>query len=183
MSKEYFKMSILGVLLLLMVLVQSTIGGALPLWFRHLNLVLTSIIIILIMFGFRAAAWVSLFLGLLLDYLSFRWFGAYTISLFLSASAADFILVNWLTNRSIYSFIALAGLTIVGYNFLLYLLFYFSEVLFKDLSFFVLSENFWIGLALEIFWGCLLVFLFFFYHNSTTNRWRPFFLKGNDSRR
>ena len=183
MNEKYFKAVILGIFLFVVMLIQVTVNGGLPLWLRHTNLILTAIIIILIMLGFRAAAWASLFFGLFLDYFSFRVFGVYTLSLFLSAAAADFILVNWLTNRSIYSFIALAALTVTGYNFLLYFLFYFSEVLFKDLDFFVFSGNFWLGLSLEVFSSCLLVFLFFFYHNSTTNRWRPFFLKGTDSRR
>ena len=114
-------------------------------------------------------------MGFFLDALSFEFFGAYLFTLFFTLLISDFLLINFFTNRSAYSFVALTFFATIFYNFSLYFLIYLSKFL-EDKAFFLFTANFWIGLILELFLNIIFVFLFFTVMNLTTNRLKPVFL-------
>lgn len=173
--KKYFTIIFYIAIIFLVVLLQLSLVNSLPYIFSRINIVLLSLIVFLFFLDFRTVVFLALGLGLLSDIFSFQFFGFYSLALVLTIFLADFLLANWFTNRSAYSFLALTFFTTLFYNFVLYSLFYFSHFL-SEQGFFLWRINFWAGLGLELFWNAVLIFLFFWVMNLTTNKLKPVFL-------
>ena len=98
-------------------------------------------------------------------------------SLFFCAVIVYLVLENWLTNRSLYSFLLLTFIGVVAealiYNFLLLILDWSSSAG----KFFLVSGSFWRELAGNIVISLILVGLFFNLLALASRRLKPFFLK------
>ncbi len=173
--KKYFSAILYIAFLLIAVFFQLSLVNSLPYVYSRINLILLALILFLFFFDFRKVIFLALGLGLLMDIFSFQFFGFYSLTLFLTVFLADFLLANWFTNRSAYSFLALTFFTTLFYNFVLYFLFYLSAFL-SDGKFFLWQANFWQGLGLELAWNLGIVFLFFWVMNLTTTKLKPVFL-------
>ena len=173
--KKYFKAILYTLVLFLVVILQISLVGSLPYSFSHINLILLALILFLFFLDFKTVIYLALGLGFLADVFSFQFFGFYTITLFLVVFLSDFLLANWFTNRSAYSFLALTFFATIFYNLILYGFFYLSNFL-SDQGFFLWRANFWIGLGLELVWNLGIIFLFFWIMNLTTTRLKPVFL-------
>jgi len=173
--KKYFSIILAVGLLFLIVFGQLSFINSLPYIWSRINLILLALILFLFFFDFKKVVFLALGLGLLVDIFSFQFFGFYTISLFLVVFLADFLLANWFTNRSTYSFLALTFFTTLFYNFVLYGLFYLSHFL-SDRGFFLGQINFWRGLGLELVWNLGIIMLFFWVMSLTTTKLKPVFL-------
>lgn len=173
--KKYLKIFWLLVAVLAVAFLQLGLIDSLPAWYDEFNLVIFSLIIGLFFFEFRLVLVLSLILGFLLDVFSFQTFGLNIISLLFSVILADFLLVNWFTNRSIYSFLALSFFVALFYNFFYYLSLYFLNF-FEERRLFILLKDFWLALFFELLFNFLAVFLFFFILNLTTNKLKLVFL-------
>jgi len=173
--KRYFIVILLVLVLFLVVFLQLALVNSAPYFFSRINLILLVLILALFFFDFKKVILGALALGLLIDIFSFRLFGCYTLSLFLVVILADFLLANWFTNHSAYSFLALTFFATLFYNLELYNFFYLSNFL-SEQHFFLGQANFWRGLGLELFWSLGIIFLFFWLMNLTTTRLKPIFL-------
>ncbi|MEI7452130.1 MAG: hypothetical protein WCK37_02870 [Candidatus Falkowbacteria bacterium] len=156
-------------------ILQRGLMDAWPSPYNRINLVLLSLLLCLFLFQLNKTIIFGVILGVLLDIFSFNFFGVNTLSIFLSLLFAGFLLDNWLTHRSAYSFLALTFFTIIFYNFTLYLLIYLTGFLHGG-SFFLWSGNFWLGLLSELFWNLIIIFGFFVIMNLTSNRLKLVFL-------
>jgi len=156
-------------------LIQFSLISAWPGIFRQINLGLISLIFTLFFFGQRSALWLALILGFWLDLISFKFFGLYLISLVATVLGAQWILKDWLTNRSLYSFLLLILMATLAYNFLVVILF---SIFLTDRSlFFLAQKNFWLTLGYQSAWSLLAAALLFNLVASLTKKLQPVFLE------
>ncbi len=173
--KKYFLIILSVLVLFLVVFLQLSLVNSWPYSFSRINLILITLILTLFFFSFKRVVMLALALGLLLDIFSFQMFGFYTLTLFLTVILADFLLANWFTNHSAYSFLALTFFATLFYNLVLYSFFYLSNFL-SEQHFFLWQANFWRGLGWELIWNLGTIFLFFWVMNLTTTKLKPVFL-------
>jgi cell shape-determining protein MreD len=173
---RYLKYLILIILAPIIVWVQISAVGFWPYHLDHLNLLLLVPLIFLFFSDFWTVLFLSLLIGVMADIFSFDFFGVYTASLLIVMILSDFLLDVWFINRSAYSFLALAVLADLAYNFILYSLFYLTSF-FSDRIFFLWSGDFWAGLGWELLGTLLVIFLFFGLMNFTTTKLKPIFLE------
>lgn len=173
---KYIKLAALGVIGLLLLIVQLSLVNALPFVWRQSDLVLVFLLLTLFLFGFKPAIWLAVGLGFFADTLDFGYFGLQLLSLPAVIILADIWLVNWFTNRSVYSFLALTLAATIFHNLIYYSLLYLSRF-WDDSTFFFFTGNFWAGLGLQIISNSLLLFLFFALAGWNSLRFRPVFLE------
>jgi hypothetical protein len=159
----------------LVAIFQASLISAWPSFFGQINLVLIVLIFTLFFFGSEIALWLVLIFGLWLGLIYFQFFAFFLIILLVTALLAQVLLKNWLTNRSLYSFLALILTATVVYNFLTAILFYLF--LAPAGYFFLVNADFWLALLYQGGWS--LAFALLLYHLSTalTKRLQPFFLE------
>lgn len=148
---------------------------ALPDFFKAINLVLIFLVFSVFFYDLRVALGFALASGLWSDLLSFHFFGFYIIVLFLSALLTAWILTNWLTNRSLYSFLLLIIASTLIYNFLVGLLSYLF--VYDHGQFFLFQSSFWLFFLYQIAWSGLAALLLFSLAGVFTKRFKPFFLE------
>ncbi|MDP2708690.1 MAG: hypothetical protein Q8O93_01385 [bacterium] len=163
-------------IILIMALSAAQIAfiSALPGLAVNLNLVLVVLIFILGFSGFDLAAIWSLALGFILETYSFLPFGAYLASLILTVVIANFLLNYFFTNRSLYSFLALAGLTTIIYEIIIGSLIFILE----KINLAAAPAGAWLGTPLISQIGLNLIatfFIFYFVHFLGRNL-KPVFL-------
>jgi rod shape-determining protein MreD len=174
---KYLKLAALAAVGLFLLLLQFSFIGALPFAWRQFNLVLVFLLLILFFFGFEPAVWLAVILGFFSDLLSFDYFGLQLLVLPLVLIFAHLWLVNWFTNRSVYSFLALTLAATVLYNLVFYASIYIIGRFFSDSNdFFLWQGNFWSGLGLQIISNSVSLFLFFIIANFFSTRFKPVFL-------
>jgi len=175
MIKRIWQIFILFFSLSFLALLQFSFISALPDPYRQLNLILIILTFILFFLDFYTALLSALIAGFWLDVLSFHFFGFYLLIFLGTLFLAQWVLKNWLTNRSFYTLVALmVGLT-VFYNF-------FAAAILSLLSsnldtFFLLQSHFWITLAYQSLWSFLAALILFNLATLVSKRIKPFFLE------
>ncbi|HAM88353.1 MAG: hypothetical protein US83_C0005G0032 [Candidatus Falkowbacteria bacterium GW2011_GWC2_38_22] len=97
-------------------IVQIAFVSGLPVWFREINLMIIALILLLGFSGSRIAYWWGFGLGVMLDIYLFVPFGVNIASLLITVVFSNFLLANFLTNRSLYSFLVLISFAIISYE-------------------------------------------------------------------
>lgn len=157
------------------VILQVSLISAWPLFFNQLNLVLIVLIINLFFFDLKSTLVLTMLLGFWLDFNSFQFFGFYLLSLFITVVLATWLLNNWLTNRSLYSFLAIFLILTIFYNFLVAILLFLSA---NDFGAFFLGKSyFWLNLAYQLIWSFVAAILSFNVFAFLTKKLRPDFLE------
>lgn len=175
MWQRFIQIIFFAILISLLAIVRFSLIGAWPAPFNQINLELIIVIFILFFFGWRNAAWAALILGFWLDLISFHFFGLYLISLLLTVLAAYFLLKNWLTNRSLYSFTALIIAATVINNLLVALFLMVSND--NGQSLIIAQKDFWLNLLYQNGWSLLAALLLFNLAAFLTKKLRPGFLE------
>lgn len=139
----YGKVIINSVLILILTGIQISFVGALPGIFSCLNLVLVMSLYRLGFYGLENTAWWAVAVGVIWDFFSFLPFGSNLLSLFLAVLLGHFLLVNFFTNRSLYSFLALGFFTTICFEFCLYVFANFASFLTKRDFILPLNKLFW----------------------------------------
>lgn len=175
MLKRIWQIIILISVISFFVLLQFSLISALPDPFRQFNLILIVLIFILFFLDFRLSLFSALIAGFLLDVISFNFFGFYLLILLFTLLLAQWILKNWLTNRSLYTLAALMlGLTFF-YNILAgFTLFLVSS---ESSTFFLWQSHFWLKVAYQIIWSLVSSLILFNLAVASSKRIRPFFLE------
>ncbi len=175
MLKRFWQISIIIFILSALALLQFSLLSALPDPFRQFNLVLTVLIFTVFFLDLRLALISAMIAGFWLDVLSFHFFGFYLIIFFCILLLAEWILKNWLTNRSLYTLLALMiGLTFF-YNILSFAMLYMFSTDFT--TFFLFKSSFWLVLVYQCFWSSLSAIFLFNLAAVVTKRIKPFFLE------
>jgi len=175
MWRKYQNIVIAFIAASLAVLVQFSLISAWPSFFNSINLILIILIFSRFFLGRYDAVFVGLFAGFWLDFLSFHLFGVYLVALFLSVLAADTVLRNWLTNRSLYSLLVLTVIVNLVYNFSFYLLLNVTRT--EGRVFSLGQKSFWVSFGTELVWSLLAVLLLFNLAAALTKKMKPFFLE------
>jgi rod shape-determining protein MreD len=175
----YTKVIINIILIFALVSIRLSFISALPGWFNSFNLILAIIIFILALGSLKLALWWAIGAGVLLDIFSFSPFGVFLISLCLAVVIVNFLLTNFFTNRSLYSFFALIIFFTLFYEFILNIVFYFLRLISSEAAFFMLNINFWKNLSTQIVLNLIAVLIIFYAINFASNRLKPAFLAKN----
>lgn len=166
---------------------QLAFIGGLPDIFSGLNLVIAALVFTLALKDFTSAALIAVGIGFIEDIYSFHPFGLHLISLFLTITLINFLFVSFLTNRSLYSFIALVTLANLIYIFV-------QEALTLGLNYYsggggglALGMNFWTNAVYAIILNLFLTVIIFYLINFISQRFKPVFLvrlrQGSGARR
>lgn len=148
------------ILIISLAVVQIALISGLPGVAGNLNLVLVILIFILGFSSFDFAVWWAVGISFLLETFSFLPFGAYLFSLSLTIIIANWLLNYFFTNRSLYSFLALAGLATIIYELIInFFVLVFVEI---NLSTSMVDGNFWFSMLEQI--GLNLLFTFIIYY-------------------
>ena len=172
----YSKIFLNALLIIGLVAIQQSFINNLPAWFNNLNLVLVILVFILGLSDFKLALWWAIGLGFMLDIFSFSPFGVYLICLSLTVGLIYFLLVNFFTNRSLYSFLALTILATVCYNLFFYSIIYIDRQVSRSEIAFGLGINFWQTKLVELGLNMLSALIIFYLINFISNRLKPVFL-------
>lgn len=156
---------------------QLSLISGLPFWAREINLLIIFLVFFLEVNPGPRTIWWFVLVGFI--------FGLYRssfFSFFIIFWPAVFLFCrifysNFLTNRSLYSFLGLTVFTTWFYYFLLNSAVYFGYLFFEDGSeLFLLSRDFWLSLALGTAANSFIVILTFYFMNLATDRLKPVFL-------
>ncbi|MEI6528835.1 MAG: hypothetical protein WCN88_00320 [Candidatus Falkowbacteria bacterium] len=175
MLERIWKIIILILIISALALLQFSLISALPEPYRQFNLVLTVLTFTLFFIDFRVSLIAALIAGFWLDVLSFHFFGFYFIIFFFSLLVSQWILKNWLTNRSLYSLLALMVSSTFFYNFLAAIILYTFSADYK--TFFLFQSNFWLTLFYQSIWSVLSALILFNLAALVSKRIKPFFLE------
>lgn len=175
MLKRLWQILILAVIISFLALFQFSFISSLANPFRQFNLILVILVFILFFLDFRVASISALIAGFWLDVMSFNFFGFYIIIFLACLLFAHWILKNWLTNRSLYSLLAImVGATLL-YNILAEIILYLFSTDYT--VFFLVQNNFWLTVAYQSGWSFLSALILFNLAALVSKRVKPFFLE------
>lgn len=172
----YFKAALNAILILGLASIQFSFISGLPAWFNSLNIILIALIFVLSLYGIDTAFWWAIGAGFFMDIFSFSPYGIYLAGLCLATIAAYFLLNNFFTNRSLYSFLALTFMTTILYELVLNFLDFLIKSFFADNVYFFMKKAFWLGLVSQIALNLIFVIIIFYFINLTSNKLKPAFL-------
>lgn len=155
---------------------QVAFISALPGWFNNINFLILVLVFILSLKGFAYSFWWAFGAGFILEIYSFLPFGVYVFSLCSAIMFANFLLINFFTNRSLYSYLAISSVAIFIYEFFLY----FSNLLIRYFA----SSNFIFNINKNFFWdkisvlmiNVLVMTILFYVINFINKNFKPVFL-------
>jgi len=161
-------------------IIQISFVSALPGWLNNINLIIIFLVFVLSLKGFVYGIWWAIGTGMVLEVYSFLPVGVYLFSLVFAILIANFLLVNFFTNRSLYSYLALSFSAIFSYEFILYILNYFLSY-FLNYDFVLnLNKNFFADkLSLLIVNGLMTVIVFNIFNFISKNFQPVFLIKGS----
>ncbi len=155
---------------------QLSFISGLPAGLNNFNLVLVVLVFILILTNLNLASWWAVGTGAFLGILSFSAFGVDLFCLYVTVVAVNFLLVNFFTNRSLYSILALSGFAVFVYEVFLNLIIFLEKLIFNSDINIVLNAAFWNSklsqLALNLFASLIIFYLI----NFVSKKLKPAFL-------
>lgn len=175
MKKRFWQNLILVGLVSFFTLLQFSFISALPDPFRQFNLILIILVFALFFLDFHISLISALVAGFWLDVMSFHFFGFYITIFFLSLLFAQWILKDWLTNRSFYSLLAIMAGSTIFYNILAAAILYMFSADYT--AFFLVQKNFWLIVAYQLVWSFLSSLVLFNLATLVSKRVKPFFLE------
>lgn len=159
----------------LLAVIQFSFIGALSGAWRQISFGLMVGMFILFILGLRPALYFTGLFGFFYGLLSFDFFGFHLLALGAAILAAYFLLYNWLTNRSLYSFWAAILIAVLTYNIFLALLWFFSSGF--QSRFVIFEKDFWLAVFYQFAWLFLAATLFFNFALAMIKKFKPFFLE------
>ena len=171
----YLKILFNGILIFLLFAIQVAFIPILPGWLGSLNLVLVVLVFILMFGSFNLAMPWALALGFLYDTVSFSIFGLHLLSIGLAVLATNFLLNNFLTNRSLYSVAALTTFITFIYSIFIFLG-GFLDGLLKQQTDFGLSKYYLMGIFEQLILNLIVTVIIFYSLNYLGRRFKPVFL-------
>lgn len=172
----YYKVLLNIFLVIFLAIIQFSFIPGLPAGLENLNLVLVFLIFSLSLYNLEIALWQAAGIGVILDFFSFLPFGIFSASFVFSCAAANFLLVSFFTNRSLYSFLALTVSASLFYAFIFNLINYFFQFVFSEKVFFIFNYDFWQVLFYQIIFNLIAVIIIFYAINFLSKKLKPAFL-------
>ena len=161
----------------LIAFIQIGFVSATPAWFSEFNLVLLVLVFFLGFNKLETVLFWGIGMGIIYDLYAFSPFGAYTISMVITIFLAYFLLVNFLTNRSLYSFLVLTSFTVFCFEFFSYIIINISSFVFNQEFLFVFNKSFFLYKMYGLFLNLFLMSIFLYLFNFFSSKFKPVFLK------
>jgi len=172
----YAKLIINLVLAAIVIVIQIGLISALPGILKDMNLLLVIIVFILGLSSFRLAAWWAISAGVVLNIYYFIPFGFVILSFMAAIIVTNFLLTNFFTNRSLYSFLFLTLIASITYKTVLLAITWVYLLFRPDEMGFVLNRNFFIYEGSALAANLVLVIIIFYFINMVTKSLKPVFL-------
>lgn len=156
---------------------QISFVPVLPSYFGGLNLILVFLLYSVLISGFERTVYFALGIGLLMDYYSFSLIGTYALCFAGGVAIVYFLLNNLLTNRSLYSLLALFSVLY------LYFKIYFIagnelfSVIQKVPADFSYDQDFFAAEAYTLLVNLVMVTAIYYLFNMASKSLKPTFLK------
>ncbi len=172
----YIKIGISAILIFIFAIIQFGLISSLPGFLSQINLFVSALIFVLALFGYRTAFWWAFFFGIISDIMSFLPLGVYLAAFIVLLAGTNFLLNNFFTNRSLYSFLALAVFSMLIFKLIT---FFSSEMLYfwgfsgADLNF---NRVFWLNEFTYVAVNLVFITLVFYAINFVSRRLKPAFL-------
>jgi len=165
----------------LVVVIQIAFIKGLPSWLQYLNAVLVIMVFIIGLQSLsKALKWAAGF-GLVLDVFSFSLFGIFTVSLLATTILTWFVLVNFLTNRSLYSFLAATIFATFCFEVLSNIMLYFYRIFFS-LENFVGFDRYFISVKIYgLIINLAVAIVVFYFLTILSKRYKPVFLNKEEN--
>ena len=175
----YGKVILSIILIILIFLFQISFINGLPFYLFNFNFVVVLLILILGIINFKTSLYWTLGFGILFEVYSFLPTGAYLLSLIITIFLTNFLLNNFFTNRSLYSFLALTTLATIIYEFLIVSIGnIFSYIFYKDFII-KITNNFWENEISKLIINIIGVFFLYYVSSLISKKLRPVFLIRN----
>jgi rod shape-determining protein MreD len=163
----YKKIIINTFLITCLLIFQIAFLSGLPVWGQNFNAIIVVLVFILGLYNLKIAMTWSIICGLVLDIYSFSFFGIYLFSLPLAIILTDFLLNNFFTNRSLYSFLALTASAYLSFELLVIGGNLISGFIFGQNIGLILGGNFWFyklgGLVVNLVATALIFYILNFF--------------------
>ena len=160
----------------LLFVIQVAFINALPMRLDGLNLAIVVIIFILVLYGYRLAFWWSFGLGIAIGLFSFLPFGIELAGLLAAVSAASFLLNNFLTNRSLYTFLFLNFIALFVFQAVVYSILFILRAATERPLYFTASQVFWVDQLYALGYNMLATIVGFYLVNYLSVRLKPMFI-------
>lgn len=172
----YFKIVLNFFIILFLVVVQFGFVSAMPFFYSGSNLLLVAIIFVQALFDEELAWFWVLGIGMIFDVMSFSFFGTHILAYSAAFFVVNILQKNYFTNRSLYSFFALATMATLSFKLALFstasLYSFFSGQSSLDFS----QNFFWQGELYSLMANLGLVFIAYVLVNFMTKKLKPVFL-------
>lgn len=164
------------ILIFVLAVLEISFASGLPGLAQNVDLLIVALIFVLILSGWRLALLWALTAGLIIDFYSFTPLGMNILGLAAAMVACQFLLNNFFTNRSLYSYIVLTAAATVVYD---------AVIIAGNLAnnFFVQKDTildfgliFWLNKISGVGINIAIAAVGFYFLNIITKRVRPVFL-------
>ncbi len=155
---------------------QISLINSLPSWFSNLNIILLALVYA-VGLSKKVFIWcLVVFAGLFLDFILFSPFGLYLLGIMITTLVIHFLHINFLTNQSLYTYIALTGFAVIFFRIWSYLFYTISYFLLDDNNYIVFNNVFWLNQLSAIILNIILTTIVFYFLTFISKRLTPVFL-------
>lgn len=176
----YLKIFFRLILIIALAVIQIGFVSGLPAAAHELNLVVIFLVFTLEFNADKRFIWWLLPLGFIFDLYFPFFFGFFIILWSLVFLFANFLSVNFFTNRSLYSFSGLAFFSIIFYYFCFNFFFYLTRIMTGERAvLFLLAKNFWLKLGEGVALNLAAAIFLFYLVNLISDRLKPVFIIKN----
>jgi len=156
---------------------QVSFVASLPLYFNGLNLMLVYLLFSLLIYEFEITVYLAAGLGLVMDIYSFSFIGSYIACLIIGVAMINFLQKNFLTNRSLYSLLALFSIFYIYFRLYFIVIDNVLTTLKKVTPNIIFSNSYFTHEASLLLANLALVAVAFYILNLTSKSLKPTFLQ------
>lgn len=172
----YIKILLNSILIFIVVVLQFSFFNGLPLFLNKMNFILIVLLFIIVLGNFNIALWFAIGSGLLFDIYSFSIFGVYLILIPFSVFITNYLIENFFTNRSLYSFLAVIFFSTIFHGVFVVFIRFIYEIFTGKIIFFMFSKEFLMDISMQIIVNLIIVIILFYIFNIISHRLKPIFL-------
>jgi cell shape-determining protein MreD len=155
---------------------QISLVNSLPTWFNNLNVILV-IAVYAIGLSKKIFTWcLTICSGLFLDLILFSPFGLYFLGIMITILAIYFLHINFLTNQSLYTYVALIGIATIIFRMWSYSFYILSSFFINIDSKIIFNNVFWFNQFSALVLNVILTTIIFYILTFISRRLTPVFL-------
>jgi len=164
-------------ILILLVIAQVSFIPALPFPFFNINIIIIGLTIFLILNNLENSLVLGVLVGVFLDLHSFHFFGLNILSIATALILTYLFSAKFFTNRSVYSFVFLANITLFIFEFTRFLLI-FLFIFFTQGTFYqeIIYTNYFTSLIYKFLFSIIITFISFYSINYYSKKMKSFFI-------